>query len=103
MMNRYTVCLITLFLSLSAQTQEKSASLAPRYVPVSKYDPGRDADSDIKSAVIETQRTKKRILLEVGGEWCIWCHILDRFFEHNPQLVELREKSFITVKINYSP
>ena len=103
-MNRYTasiLCLVTAFLSLSTQGQQKAAS--PGYVPVTKYDPKRDADNDIENAVIEAQRTGKHILLEVGGEWCTWCHILDKFFEQNRPLAELREKNFITVKVSYSP
>ena len=105
-MNRYTpsiLCLVTVFLPLNAQGQEKAVSLESRYVPVIQYDPKRDAGSDIKNAVIEAQRTGKHVLLEVGGEWCTWCHILDRFFEQNRPLAELREKNFITVKVSYSP
>ena len=105
-MNRYTpsiLCLVTVFLTLNAQGQEKAVSLESRYVPVIQYDPKRDAGSDIKNAVIEAQRTGKHILLEVGGEWCTWCHILDKFFEQNRPLAELREKNFITVKVSYSP
>src|SRR5438552_18384442 len=73
------------------------------YVPVSKYDPRRDADKDIKDAITEAHRTGKRVLLEVGGEWCSWCHILDRYFEANPDLTELRDRYYVTTKINFSP
>ena len=68
-----------------------------------KYDPKRDADKDVQDAVQQAKRTGKRVLLEVGGEWCSWCHTMDRFFEQNLSLVDLREKNYITVKINFSP
>jgi len=77
--------------------------VAGSYVPVTKYDPKRNAETDIKDAVVEARRTGKRILLEVGGEWCHWCHILDDYFTRNPKLTALRDSNFITVKINYSP
>jgi len=77
--------------------------LAGQYVPVTKYDPSRDAVQDIKAAVAEAGRTGKRIILEVGGEWCSWCHTLDRYFEANPKLTEFRDRNYITVKINWSP
>lgn len=67
-----------------------------------KYDPKRDAEKDIQNAVAEARRTGKRILLEVGGEWCSWCHIMDDYFEQNPKLLDFREKHFILVKINFS-
>jgi thioredoxin-related protein len=83
---------------VGAQGSAQSA----KYVPVTKYDPKRDAAADIQDAVKEAQRTHKRILLEVGGEWCSWCHTLDRFFETHGELTEFRDKNFVTVKINFS-
>ena len=80
----------------------KTAGQSNKYIPVTKYDPRRDAARDIQDAIQEAQRTNKRILLEVGGEWCSWCHTLDSFFEAHPDLLLLREKNFVTVKINFS-
>lgn len=72
------------------------------YAPVAKYDPKRDAAQDVRDASVEAKRTKRRILLEVGGDWCIWCHHMDDFFQAHPELTALRDKSFITVKVNFS-
>jgi thioredoxin-related protein len=77
--------------------------LAGQYQPVKKYDPRRDAAKDIDTAIVEAQRTGKHILLVVGGEWCSWCHTLDNYFESHPQLLELRDRNYITVKVNWSP
>jgi thioredoxin-related protein len=82
--------------------QVKEMLSSENYVPVHTYDPARNADQDIKDAVAEAGRTGKRVLLEVGGDWCIWCHHMDEFFEKHPELLALREKNFIMVKINYS-
>lgn len=73
-----------------------------KYQPVAKYDPKRSAAQDIDDAIKEAQRAHKRILLEVGGDWCSWCHTLDNFFEAHPDLVQLRDQNFVTVKINFS-
>jgi thioredoxin-related protein len=72
------------------------------YTPVAKYDPKRDAAHDISDAAAEAKRTNRRVLLEVGGEWCSWCHHLDDFFAAHSDLTSLRDKSFVTVKINFS-
>jgi thioredoxin-related protein len=72
------------------------------YAPVTKYDPKRDAAQDIRDAAVEAKRTNRRVLLEVGGEWCSWCHHMDDFFAAHSDLTSLRDKSFITVKINFS-
>ena len=82
--------------------QKLAVTPKAEYVPVLKYDPARNADQDIKDGVAEAKRTGKRVLLEVGGEWCIWCHIMDEYFEKHPDLLAFREKNFIMVKINFS-
>ena len=46
--------------------------------------------------------TRRRVLAEVGGEWCTWCHIMDRFFAANPDLAKIRDANFIVLKINFS-
>ena len=80
----------------------QTAGQSKKYIPVLKYDPKRDAAEDIQNAIKEAQHTNRRILLEVGGEWCSWCHTLDGFFEAHPDLLLLRDKKFVTVKINFS-
>jgi thiol:disulfide interchange protein len=87
--------------ALAPPNTAQPVNAAP-YVPVSKYDPGRDPDKDVQLAVVEARRTGKRILLEVGGEWCSWCHIMDAYFEQNPVLLDARERNFVTLKINVS-
>jgi len=91
-----------LVFSASAQNQKPAASKG-EYVPVTKYVPSRDAEKDIQDAANEARRTGRRVLLDVGGEWCVWCHILDRFFDDNPKLREFRDQNFIMTKINFSP
>jgi thiol:disulfide interchange protein len=72
------------------------------YNAVTKYDPKRDAAQDIRDAAAEAKRTHRRVLLEVGGEWCSWCHHMDDFFAGNPDLTSLRDKNFVMLKINFS-
>ena len=68
-----------------------------------EYDPGRDAVRDVDDAVAEAAQAHKRVLVEVGGRWCIWCHIMDRFFDENPDMTALRDRNYVTVKVNFSP
>jgi len=96
-------CLLFLIPSLDARASSTTRPRKTRYVPVTRYDPKRNAAKDIQDAVAEALRTGKRVLLEVGGDWCVWCHRMDRYFDENPKLLELREREFITVKLNYSP
>ncbi len=48
-------------------------------------------------------RTGKRVLVDVGGNWCGWCHEMERYFETHADLRALRDRNFVTVKVNFSP
>ncbi|MCU1343371.1 MAG: thioredoxin family protein [Candidatus Acidoferrum typicum] len=101
---RKILLLFSLLLPSLIVAQEQPANaVAPAYQPVREYDGKRDAAKDIADAIAEAGRTHKRILLEVGGKWCSWCAIMDRFFDANPALTTLCDKNFIVVKINVGP
>ncbi len=72
------------------------------YTPVEKFDPSRDAAGDIKAAVVEAKRTHRRVLLDVGGDWCIWCHRLDSLFITRKDLNDYLHSRYVVVKVNYS-
>ncbi len=69
---------------------------------VTEYDVQRDPQEDLENAVKAANRSGKRIILDVGGDWCIWCHKLDSVFAQNPNLNAYLKNHFILVKINYS-
>jgi thiol:disulfide interchange protein len=68
-----------------------------------KFDPARDAAADVATAVAMAQAQGKRVLVDVGGEWCSWCHILDRFIAANADVRQLRDDHYVWVKVNFSP
>jgi len=69
---------------------------------VERFDPSRDADADIRAAVAEAGKSGKRVLLDVGGEWCIWCRRLDTLFATHEDLRTFRDAHFVVVKVNWS-
>jgi thioredoxin-related protein len=91
--------MLILNLYLKAQTNPADSG---RYIPVEKFDPARDPEKDLNKAIEEAKKTDKRILLDVGGEWCIWCHYLDKFFEENKDVADFMHKNFVVLKINFS-
>ena len=88
--------------SLAAQAPS-SSSTQPGYVPVAEYDPARNAAADVQQAIAEAKRTNRNVLVEVGGEWCSWCHIMDKYFETHRDLLNLRGTNYVMVKVNFSP
>jgi thioredoxin-related protein len=93
------VCVVVWTGSVRAQV----SGTAVKAAAVEKFDPARDPEADLKAAMSEAKRTGKRILLDVGGEWCIWCHRLDTLFMKNPDLADQLHQGFVVVKVNYSP
>jgi thiol:disulfide interchange protein len=85
-----------------AQTKAKPVEDKKALVTEDKFDPKRDPVADLKTAVTRAQAESKRIILDVGGEWCGWCHYLDRFFAANADLLKLREDNFVWLKVNMS-
>ena len=69
--------------------QEKKSD----YVPVTKFDPARDAFKDLDDAIKEATDFDKRIILDVGGDWCPWCHILDAFIEEQNEIFEMFKRT----------
>lgn len=67
-----------------------------------KFDPARDAAGDVATAVAMAKAQGKRVLVDVGGEWCPWCHILDRFVAANADVRALTNANYVWVKVNWS-
>lgn len=86
----------------SPSSEAKSADRETRHFEREKFDPLRDPAKDFESAKQKARETGQRIILDVGGEWCIWCRQMDDFFLRNPELLAFREKRFIWVKVNMS-
>jgi thioredoxin-related protein len=66
------------------------------------FNPAADPFDDLKNAIKEAKRTNKRIILDIGGEWCIWCHRIDSFIEQNDEISNYLHSRYVVLKINYS-
>ena len=67
-----------------------------------QFDPARDPVADLETAKVEARRGGKRILLDVGGQWCSWCHLLDAFVAGDAEIRSFRDANYVWMKVNYS-
>jgi thioredoxin-related protein len=67
-----------------------------------KFDPARNPFTDLKETILQTSQSGKRILLDVGGEWCIWCRTLDAFIKEHQEIKDFLNENFVELKINFS-
>ena len=66
------------------------------------YDPARNALQDGRDAIALAKATNRRVLIEVGGDWCKWCHVLDRFLNNNVDIKKQLHQNFVLLKVNVS-
>lgn len=67
-----------------------------------QFDPKRDPANDLETAEVEAKRGGKRILLDIGGEPCELCHVLDEFIEGDAEVRSFRDANYVWVKVNVS-
>ena len=88
-------------LTVFAQTVPPQKS-ADKILEREKFDPTRNAAEDLQATMTKAKAENKRIILDVGGEWCVWCRNMDFFFLQHNDLAKLRDENFVWLKINMS-
>ena len=66
------------------------------------YNPDADAASDLKAAIQTAKAQQKNVLIQIGGNWCPWCHRLHQFFESDFKVDSVIQKNYVVLRINYS-
>jgi len=95
------ILLVALMAAAPSDAQTPRAGAEPLYL-VDHYDPARDPAADVRAAITRAQATNRRILLIVGGDWCSWCFVLDRFIAENAEVRAAMSGAFVMLKINMS-
>ena len=67
------------------------------------YDPMANAEKQVTDAMSQASKEGKHIMLQIGGNWCIWCVRLNAFEHAVPKIDSLIKADYILVHINYSP
>jgi len=98
------VCLVSAQNSRNRKaTTKKSVAKTTQKLEREKFDPKRNPNTDLQNAIIKAGKENRRIILDVGGEWCGWCIKMDKYFLANPALTRVRDRDFIWIKVNFSP
>ncbi|MEW6989853.1 thioredoxin family protein [Colwelliaceae bacterium 6441] len=66
------------------------------------YDDKRDPFKDAAAAIALAKATDRNVLLEIGGNWCAWCHKMDSFLARNPDIYQKLHAEYVLLKINVS-
>ena len=66
------------------------------------YKPDEKAETEIANAVGEAKRSGKHVLIQIGGNWCIWCARFHEFVTKDSQLDSLMNANYVVYHLNYS-
>ncbi len=66
------------------------------------YKPEANAKEEIESAVKEAKKTGKHVLIQIGGNWCIWCARFNDFVTNDKSLDSLVNTNYVIYHLNYS-
>lgn len=83
-----------------ASELNKTKTNLPLYSMV--YDDKRDPFKDAKAAIKLANETSRNVLIEIGGNWCAWCHKMDAFLAKNSDIYKKLHNEFVLLKINVS-
>jgi thioredoxin-related protein len=88
----------------AADLEAKKKAAAEEKAKLPKpYNPKADAQADIRKLVAQAQKEGKNIIIQAGGNWCIWCLRFNQFVQTTPELKKIVDENYLYYHLNYSP
>ncbi|MBK9569345.1 MAG: thioredoxin family protein [Chitinophagaceae bacterium] len=66
------------------------------------YSPGENAKEGISAALKKAKESGKHVLVQIGGNWCVWCARFNEFVTNDKSLDSLVNSNYIVYHLNYS-
>lgn len=66
------------------------------------YKPDENGVQEIASAVKKAKDESKHVLIQIGGNWCIWCARFNDFVTKDGSLDSLVNRNYVVYHLNYS-
>lgn len=64
------------------------------------YDVRADGDAQVSAALQQAQAEHKRVLIDMGANWCIWCRRLHHTLESDPGVAAELHDHYILVLVD---
>lgn len=97
---RLFLAILSVCLALPLHAQENNTDAQENTARL--YDPSADAQLELRAALAQSAATGRHILLQIGGNWCSWCHKLDRLFTTDQRIDSLLQADYVSLRVNYS-
>lgn len=66
------------------------------------YNPAANVAKDVAVALAKAKRENKHVLLQIGGNWCVWCYRFNNFVATDSTLKKLLDDNYVVYHLNYS-
>ena len=87
----------------AAKIEAKKKQEAEKASLPKPYNETEDAAAKIQELVKKAKKENKNIVIQGGGNWCIWCLRFNNFVQTTPELKKLVDDNYIYYHLNYSP
>lgn len=67
------------------------------------YNDKEDAEAKIAEVVKQAKAENKNVMIQAGGNWCIWCLRFNNYVQTTPELKEIVDRNYVYYHLNYSP
>lgn len=89
--------------SAALADQKKKEQEAEKAALPKPYNPEENAEEKIASLVTQAQAEGKNIMIQAGGNWCIWCLRFNHYVQTTPELKNIVDSNYLYYHLNYSP
>lgn len=89
--------------SAAIAEQKKKAAAEEKAKLPKPYNAEEDAEAKIKELVAQAKAENKNIILQAGGNWCIWCLRFNNFVQTTPELKNIVDQNYLYYHLNFSP
>ena len=84
------------------EAKKKAAAEEKARLP-KPYHPEANASLEIQDAVKLAKQTNKNVMIQAGGNWCIWCLRFNDYVQKTPELKKIVDGNFVYYHLNWSP
>ncbi|MDV2446033.1 thioredoxin family protein [Elizabethkingia anophelis] len=89
--------------SAKIKEEAKKAAIAEKNALPKPYHPEENAEAKIAELTALAKKENKNIMIQAGGNWCIWCLRFNNYVQTTPELKKLVDDNYIYYHLNYSP
>ena len=66
------------------------------------YDPAANAEKDLAYTIMVAKSQNKHVLIQAGGNWCVWCMRFEAFVKSDSAINSVVQKNYIVYHLNWS-